>query len=133
MMELINKISNWIEQKKDKFIALSHNIWEIPELHFEEHQSSLYFIGALAEEGFEVERGVAGLRTAFVGSFGTGKPIVGILGEYDALAGLSQKKDLPILIRSLMGEMGMGAAITFSEQVRLRQRSPLKNIWNKMM
>ena len=93
-MDSINKISNLIEQKKDKFIALSNKIWEVPELHFEEHQSSAYLIGALEEEGFEVERGVAGLSTAFVGSFGTGKPVVGILGEYDALPGLSQKKGL---------------------------------------
>lgn len=93
-MELINKISNLIEQKKGKFIALSNKIWEVPELHFEEHQSSAYLIGALEEEGFQVKRGVAGLPTAFVGSFGTGKPVVGILGEYDALAGLSQKKGL---------------------------------------
>ena len=94
MMDSINTISNLIEQKKDKFIALSNKIWEVPELHFEEHQSSAYLIGALEEEGFEVEKGVAGLSTAFVGSFGTGKPVVGILGEYDALPGLSQKKGL---------------------------------------
>ena len=94
MMDFKNTISYSIEQKKDKFIALSNKIWEVPELHFEEHQSSAYLIGALEEEGFQVERGVAGLGTAFVGSFGSGKPVVAILGEYDALAGLSQKKGL---------------------------------------
>ena len=93
-MGLINIISNSIERKKDKFIALSNKIWEVPELHFEEHHSSAYLIVALEEEGFQVERGVAGLQTAFIGSFGTGKPVVGILGEYDALPGLSQKKGL---------------------------------------
>ena len=94
MLDSINTITNLIEHKRDKFIALSNKIWEVPELHFEEHQSSSYLIGALEEEGFEVEKGVAGLSTAFVGSFGTGKPVVGILGEYDALPGLSQKKGL---------------------------------------
>lgn len=94
MLDMINKITNLIEQKRDKFIALSKKIWEVPELYFEEHQSSSYLIGALEEEGFQVERGVAGLSTAFVGSFGTGKPVVGILGEYDALPELSQKKGL---------------------------------------
>ena len=93
-MEFMKTISNLVEQKKEKFIALSDKIWEVPELHFEEHQSSAYLIGALEEEGFHVERGVAGLSTAFVGSFGAGNPVVAILGEFDALPGLSQKKGL---------------------------------------
>ncbi|MEZ7171709.1 M20 family metallopeptidase [Sporosarcina sp. OR05] len=93
-MKSMKTISNLIEQKKDKFIALSDKIWEVPELYFEEHQSSAYLIEGLEEEGFHVERGVAGLNTSFVGSFGTGKPVVAVLGEFDALPGLSQKKGL---------------------------------------
>ena len=49
---------------------------------------------ALEKEGFQVERNVAGLQTGFIGSFGSGKPVVAILGEFDALPGLSQKKGL---------------------------------------
>ncbi|MFS0576462.1 M20 family metallopeptidase [Sporosarcina sp. 179-K 3D1 HS] len=93
-MNIQKAVAKLIEQKSDKFIALSDNIWDVPELHFEEHQSSTYLIDALEEEGFQVERGVAGLETAFVGSYGSGKPVVAILGEFDALAGLSQKKGL---------------------------------------
>ena len=93
-MELQEMVSKLIEQKRDKFIALSDKIWGVPELYFEEHQSSAYLREALEAEGFQVERGVAGLETAFVGSYGNGKPVVAILGEFDALAGLSQKKGL---------------------------------------
>ncbi|MER2090193.1 M20 family metallopeptidase [Sporosarcina sp. JAI121] len=93
-MQFQQALSTIIEQKKGKFIALSDNIWNVPELHFQEYKSSDYLCEALEEEGFQVERNVAGLKTAFVGSYGTGKPVVAILGEFDALAGLSQKKGL---------------------------------------
>ena len=93
-MNLQKTVSKLIEQKREKFIALSDKIWDVPELCFEEHQSSAYLRDALEEEGFKVEHGVAGMETAFIGSYGSGKPVVAILGEYDALAGLSQKKGL---------------------------------------
>lgn len=91
-MDIRKAVSNIIEEQKEKWTTLSDKIWEVPELFFEEHQSSAYLSEALEKEGFAVERGVAGLETAFVASFGTGKPVVAILGEFDALAGLSQKK-----------------------------------------
>ena len=128
-MELQQTVSKLIEQKREKLIALSDKIWDVPELHFEEHQSSAYFSGALEEEGFQVERGVAGLETAFVGSYGSGKPVVAILGEFDALAGLSQKKGLTHPIQSSMAEMAMAVAIICWEQVHLPQLLPLKTIW----
>ncbi|SEJ13272.1 aminobenzoyl-glutamate utilization protein B [Bhargavaea ginsengi] len=87
-------ISNFIEQKQDKYIELSERIWGCPELYFAEHRSSEILAGALEEEGFEVQRKVAGLETGFVASFGSGKPVIAVLGEFDALAGLSQKKGL---------------------------------------
>ncbi|MFK2827050.1 M20 family metallopeptidase [Bacillus sp. B190/17] len=91
-MELQTLISDLIEQKRDKIIELSDKIWDCPEICFEEHQSSKYLSEALEGEGFHVEREVAGLRTGFIGSYGIGKPVVAILGEFDALTGLSQKK-----------------------------------------
>ncbi|EMR04963.1 Aminobenzoyl-glutamate utilization protein B [Bhargavaea cecembensis DSE10] len=87
-------ISNFIEQKKDKYIELSDRIWSCPELYFAEHRSSEILAGALEEEGFEVQRKVAGLETGFVASYGGGKPVIAVLGEFDALAGLSQEKGL---------------------------------------
>ncbi|MFC4799371.1 M20 family metallopeptidase [Neobacillus sp. GCM10023253] len=93
-MNLHEHISKLIEKKRDKMIELSDQIWSCPEIYFEEHQSSKYICQALEEEGFQVEREVAGLQTGFIGSYGTGKPIIAILGEFDALSGLSQQKGL---------------------------------------
>ncbi|OCA82093.1 M20 family metallopeptidase [Pseudobacillus wudalianchiensis] len=93
-MKLQTLISDLIEQKRDKFIKLSDKIWHCPEINFQEHQSSAYLCQALEAEGFHIEREVAGLQTGFIGSYGSGKPVVAILGEFDALTGLSQKKGL---------------------------------------
>jgi len=91
-MNIQNFISDYIESRRETFIQLSDKIWEMPEIYFEEHQSAEYLCQALEAEGFQVERGVAGLQTGFIGSFGSGSPVVAILGEFDALPGLSQKK-----------------------------------------
>ncbi|MFA1820326.1 M20 family metallopeptidase [Virgibacillus oceani] len=85
------RIDEMIEDKRDKFIAISERIWEFAEKSYEEAESADLLCRSLEEEGFSVERGVADIPTAFIGSYGSGKPIVAILGEYDALAGLSQE------------------------------------------
>lgn len=87
-------ISALIEKKRDAFITVSDQIWETPEIYFEEHRSAEYLCHALEAEGFHVEKGIAGLDTGFVASFGSAGPVVAILGEYDALTGLSQKKGM---------------------------------------
>lgn len=79
-----------IESKKDYFSAVSDRIWEYAELSLKEFRSAEDYCSTLAELGFEVEKNVAGIPTAFLGKFGSGKPVIGILGEYDALSGLSQ-------------------------------------------
>jgi len=82
----------WIEENHTRIIEISDAIWEFAELGLIEFKSS----GLLAEEleryGFKVEKGIAGMPTAFVASWGDAKPVLGIMGEYDALPGLSQKK-----------------------------------------
>ncbi len=80
-----------IEQKKEKLFALSRRIWEKPELQFREWNALDLYTKALEDEGFQVKTGIAGMPTALVGEYGQGSPVIGILGEYDALAGLSQK------------------------------------------
>jgi aminobenzoyl-glutamate utilization protein B len=87
-----SKIEQIIENKRDTLIRISDRIWECAETRFEEYQSAELLCQALEEEGFDVERGVGGIQTAFIGSYGFGKPVIGILGEFDALSGLSQKK-----------------------------------------
>ena len=61
------------------------SIWETPELAFSEHQSARTLKLALQSEEFSVEENLAGIGTAFSGRFGSGRPVIGILGEFDAL------------------------------------------------
>jgi aminobenzoyl-glutamate utilization protein B len=89
-VKLGGNISDIIEQKQDVFFRVSKLIWEYAETRFEEYRSAELLCQTLEEEGFTVERGVGGMETAFIGSFGNGGPVIAILGEYDALAGLSQ-------------------------------------------
>ncbi len=90
-MSIHEKISSLIEAKSEASVALSNTIWAVPELHFQEKKSVQYMKAALEKEGFATEVGVARLETALVGTFGSGKPVIAFLGEYDALPGLSQK------------------------------------------
>ncbi|MBN1580880.1 MAG: amidohydrolase, partial [Anaerolineae bacterium] len=83
-------ITQWIDRKQAVFVNLSDRIWQLAELAYQETQSAKLLADALQAAGFVVERGIAGIPTAFVGSYGNGGPVVAILGEYDALPGLSQ-------------------------------------------
>lgn len=85
------EIDQVIDEKQALFITASDKIWEFAETRFQEAQSADLLCRILSEEGFTVQREIGGLATAFMGSFGSGKPVIGILGEYDALSGLSQK------------------------------------------
>lgn len=87
------KLNGFLEAKKQDFIDMSDEIWGYAELCFKEVQSSRLQREYLKKEGFTVREQVGDMDTAFVGSFvlGSGKPVIGILGEYDALEGLSQK------------------------------------------
>ena len=84
-------IFNWIKENSEKLASVSDRIWEFAELGLEEHKSSKLLIDSLSEAGFSVTSQVAEMPTAFYASYGNGKPIIGILGEYDALPGISQK------------------------------------------
>lgn len=84
-------IEKLIEAKQDKAIEACRKIWEYAELSHDEFQSAELLCSILEEEGFTVERGVCGQETAFVATYGSGKPVIGLLGEYDALPNLSQK------------------------------------------
>ncbi|WP_438766405.1 amidohydrolase [Kushneria sp. TE3] len=85
------RISALIKARREPFIALADAVWDHPETRFEEHVSSRLLSDALEAEGFHIERGVAGMATAFVASIGSGAPVIALLGEFDALAGLSQR------------------------------------------
>jgi len=82
---------NWITENQDRLIALSDSIWRFAELGFLEVQSSKLLADELDAQGFSIDRGVAEIPTAFVATYGSNRPIIGVLGEFDALHGLSQK------------------------------------------
>ena len=85
------KALEWISKNESRIIKISDKIWELAELGLMEYKSSALLADELEKAGFKVERGIAGMPTAFVASYGSGKPVIGIIGEYDALPGLSQK------------------------------------------
>ena len=91
MNGLKDAISALVEAKRDLFIDISDKVWDCAEIRFAVAHSADAICGALAEEGFQVERGVADMPHAFIATFSNGKgPAIGFLSEYDALAGLSQ-------------------------------------------
>ena len=80
-----------IEDYERRFVEVSDLVWEFAELGLVEFKSSSLLADELEKHGFRVKRGIAGMPTAFVAEWGSGKPVIGIMGEYDALPGLSQK------------------------------------------
>ncbi len=79
----------------EQYGAISDAIWSFAELGLQEYRSSELLASTLEEAGFEVERGLAGMPTCFVATYGSGKPVIGLLGEFDALPMLSQKGRIP--------------------------------------
>lgn len=82
---------SWIDQNKATYEEIARYIWQNPELSLVEFKSSGRLQQYLASNGFKIEKGVAGMTTAFVATWGSGKPVIGILGEFDALPNLSQE------------------------------------------
>ncbi|WP_192947217.1 M20 family metallopeptidase [Staphylococcus cohnii] len=84
-------VENVLKDKENHLNNVSEYIWHHPETRFEEYKSSNKLIDTLKEEGFKVQENVANIETAFEGKYGEGKPVIGFLGEFDALSGLSQQ------------------------------------------
>jgi aminobenzoyl-glutamate utilization protein B len=115
----------------ERFGAVSRQIWETPELGFHETKSSALLQQELRTNGFQVVAGVAGMPTAFTATFGSGKPVIALMGEFDALPGLSQK-DVPALSPVEAGAPGQGcghnllgsasalAAVAIKEEMRAK-------------
>ena len=79
-----------LDAKKQQYVDVATNIWNLAELGYKEGKSANLLQSMLKEEGFTIETGVAGIPTAFTATFGSGTPVIGVLGEYDALPGFSQ-------------------------------------------
>jgi aminobenzoyl-glutamate utilization protein B len=84
-------VINWLDKNQAQFIEMSDQIWQSPELAFKEFKASRQQADFLENEGFSITWNIGDLNTAFLAEWGEGKPILGFIGEYDALPGLSQK------------------------------------------
>ena len=84
-------VDKWINKNAPTLKNVNRRIWELAELGLQEHQSSQILRDLLSEHGFKVNSGVADMPTAFVAAYGSGKPVIAILAEYDALPGVSQQ------------------------------------------
>lgn len=90
MNEAKEKAIAYIAENAGIFTGVSDAIWEKPELSLKEYEAAKLYCDTLRRGGFAVTENLSGMPTAFSGSFGAGRPVIGILGEYDALSGLSQ-------------------------------------------
>ncbi|MFC4320486.1 amidohydrolase [Litchfieldia salsa] len=82
---------DWIQRHEFRFTDIARQIWDNPQVAYEETFASNLQMATLKEVGFKITAGVGGVPTAFIAEYGIGSPIIGILGEYDALPGLSQE------------------------------------------
>jgi aminobenzoyl-glutamate utilization protein B len=117
-----------VEKHKENLIKISDSIWALAETAFEESISSELLADYAEQNGMTVTRGVADIPTAFVATYGSGKPVISVLGEFDALPGLSQNtvptKDPRIdgapghgCGHNMFGAASLGAAIAIKEQI----------------
>jgi len=89
--ESAQEVISWLDQNQSDFIEMANQIWQSPEVAWKEFKSSRLQAEYLEEHGFSINWNIGDLNTAFVAEWGGGEPILGFIGEYDALPGLSQK------------------------------------------
>ncbi|MDR2786607.1 MAG: amidohydrolase [Treponema sp.] len=98
----------WALKNSETYYRTAKFIWENPELSMQEFKSAGALCKVLADEGFQIEKGAGGMPTAFIASYGSGKPVIGINCEYDALPGLSQSAERPVKKPLAEGAPGHG-------------------------
>ena len=126
--KLKKELLNSIEEKSGELITMSDNIWHAAEVAFREEKSAEYLINYAKQNGFDVDSDLAGMPTAFTATYGEGSPVIGIIGEFDALPGLSQttapyKNELTEggaghgCGHNLFGTASLGAAVAIKELI----------------
>jgi len=100
-------VTSLMEAREARYAEMAREIWGYAEVGYQETRSSALLQAELVRAGFSVEAGVAGMPTAFLASFGSGEPVIGILAEFDALPGITQDS---VPERSPLPEMGAGHA-----------------------
>jgi len=116
-----------VESQKEALIQASDKIWAAAEIAFQEKVSSQTLIDYARANGFEVEVGVAETPTAFVATYGSGKPVIGILGEFDALPGISQQT-VPVKTPLKEGAAGHGCGHNMYGTASLGAAVAIKNL-----
>ena len=111
-MQNTEEIWRLVDAKKDDFEGLSDRVWDTPELCYGEFRSCAEHTTMLEKHGFRVTQNVAGIPTAVMGEAGEGGLVIAILGEYDALPGLSQEAGVAEHDRSRVTVTATAAAIT---------------------
>ena len=129
MMSDKQKYLQTIEENASLFTDVSDQIWDFAELSLMEFQSAKLYCEVLAKEGFTVEAPIAGIETAFKASYGSGKPVIGILAEYDALTGLSQQAGAVERKEIVSGGCGHGCGHNMLGAGSLAAAFAIKNIW----
>jgi aminobenzoyl-glutamate utilization protein B len=128
-MSIKTDILEYLNKKEGLLSNLAKDIWDHPQVALNETYASNKIINFLEEEGFSISKNIGNISTSFVASYGKGSPIIGILGEYDALPGLSQKvsnKKEPINYgqpghgcgHNLLGVGSLGSAVTIKEMMK---------------
>ena len=122
-----------LDEKAEMLFSIGDAIWDHPETDYTEEQSAAVLQAALEKEGFTVRAGLDGIPTAFSGTYGSGAPVIGILGEFDALPGLSQRAGVahkePLTQggnghgcgHNLLGAGSLAAAVAVKEYLKARQ------------
>ncbi|MBI3835654.1 MAG: amidohydrolase [Planctomycetes bacterium] len=116
-----------IDRRKSELIKMSDAIWGFAETALRETKSSKVLADYAEQQGFKVTRGVAGMPTAFTAEFGSGKPIISILGEFDALPGLSQKA-VPLRDIATPGAPGHGCGHNMFGSASLGAATAIKEL-----
>ena len=122
-------VTKSVETHKQELISLSDKVWAYAETALKEYKSSEELANYAQAQGFTVKRGVAEMPTAFTAEFGSGKPVIGIMGEYDALPGISQKAQPTKEAfetgapghgcgHNMFGAASLGAAVAIKEMIQ---------------
>ena len=107
-MDYQKELFDLIESRKEEVYEISDKVWEYAEPRFQEFRSAKLEADFLEANGFKVQRGLCGEDTAYLAEFGSGQPVIAMLGEYDALSGLSQEADIDEKKPIIEGGQGHG-------------------------
>jgi len=108
MLQSKQQLIDFIDKRSKDFIDLSDKLWDFAEIRFNLKKSADLLCGCLKNEGFDIERGMCGMDDAFIATYGSGGPVIGILGEYDALPTMSQIAGCPERKAAVEGGHGHG-------------------------